>query len=84
LRFRVFFLTTYSPGLRRREAPALEAGDCNAGAERVHVREATGGKDRFVPLPAWTLMTLRQLWQHHPHLHPHSERQSVKACPGSF
>jgi hypothetical protein len=45
----------------------------------MHVREATGGKDRFVPLPAWTLMHLRQLWQHHRHLYRHSERQSVKA-----
>jgi integrase len=81
LRFRVFYLTTYSPGLRRGEALALEAGDVDAGAERVHVREAKGGKDRFVPLPAWTLVTLRRHCQHHPHLYPHSERQSMKAWP---
>jgi integrase len=79
LRFRVFFLTTYCPGLRRGEALGLEAGDVNATVERVHVREATGSNDRFVPLRAWTLVTLRRLWQHHPHLYPHSERQSVKA-----
>jgi integrase len=40
LRFRVFFLTTYSLGLRLGEAVAfaLEVGDVDAGAECVHAR----------------------------------------------
>jgi integrase len=61
LRFRVFFLTTYSLGLRLGEAWAfaLEVGDVDVGAESMHVRKAKGGKDRFVPLPAWTPMHLR-------------------------
>jgi site-specific recombinase XerD len=36
-------------------------------AERVHVREGKGGKDRLLPLPAWTLLELRRLWLHHHH-----------------
>jgi site-specific recombinase XerD len=67
LRFRVFFLTTYSLGLRLGEALALEVGDVDAEAERVHVREGKGGKDRLLPLPAWTLLELRRLWLHHHH-----------------
>jgi len=67
LRFRVFFLTTYSLGLRLGEALALEVGDLDAGAARVHVRNAKGGKDRFVLLPDLTLRQLRQLWRHHRH-----------------
>jgi integrase len=67
LRFRVFFLTTYSLGLRLGDALALEVGDVDAEAERVHVREGKGGKDRLLPLPAWTLLELRRLWLHHHH-----------------
>jgi site-specific recombinase XerD len=67
LRYRVFFLTTYSLGLRLGEALALEVGDIDAAAGRVHVRNAKGGKDRFVPLPELTLRSLRQLWTHHRH-----------------
>jgi len=67
LRFRVFFLTTYSMGLRLGETLALEVGDIDAGAARVHVRHAKGNKDRFVLLPALTLRALRRLWLHHRH-----------------
>lgn len=67
LRFRIFFLTTYSLGLRLGETLALEIGDIDAGAARVHVRHAKGGKDRFVLLPALTLRALRALWRHHRH-----------------
>lgn len=66
-RFRVFFLTTYSLGLRLGEALALAVGDIDAQAHRVHVRNAKGGKDRFVPLPALTLRSLRKLWSRHHH-----------------
>jgi site-specific recombinase XerD len=67
LRFRVFFLTTYSLGLRLGEALALQVGDIDAAAGRVHVRDAKGGKDRLVPLPALTLSALRALWRRHHH-----------------
>lgn len=67
LRFRVFFLTTYSLGLRLGEALHLQVGDIDAGAGRVHVRNGKGGKDRFVPLPGLTLAALRACWRRHRH-----------------
>jgi integrase/recombinase XerD len=67
LRFRVFFLTTYSLGLRLGEALQLQVGDIDAGAGRVHVRDGKGGKDRLVPLPDLTLSALRACWRRHRH-----------------
>jgi integrase len=34
---------------------------------RVHVRNAKGNKDRFVPLPTQTLLILRRFWRLHQH-----------------
>lgn len=65
LRFRVFFLTTYSMGLRLSETLALQVGDIDAARKRVHIRRGKGHKDRFVPLPDLTLLALRALWQRH-------------------
>lgn len=65
LRFRVFFLTTYSCGLRLGEALALQVGDIDGAAGRLHVRNGKGGKDRFLPLPELTLSALRDFWRRH-------------------
>lgn len=67
LRYRVFLLTTYSMGLRLGEALSLEVGDIDADSKRVHIRSGKGRKDRFVPLPDFTLMALRELWYMHRH-----------------
>lgn len=67
LRYRVFFLTTYSMGLRLSEALSLQVGDIDAGMQRVHIRRGKGHKDRFVPLPDLTLQALRFLWARHRH-----------------
>jgi integrase/recombinase XerD len=32
---------------------------------RVQIRDSKGNRDRFVPLPAATLLTLRRFWQEH-------------------
>ena len=32
---------------------------------RVHIRDAKGNKDRFVPLPEMTLQVLRRFWSVH-------------------
>ena len=80
LRFRVFFLTTN--GLRLGETLALEVGDIDAGAARVPVRNAKGGKERFVPLSASTQRALRRLWPHHRHprlLFPNARAEIAKA-----
>ena len=65
--YRVFFFTLYSLGLRIGEGLRLEVGDIDAGRRRVHVRDAKGNKDRFVPLPDRTLAVLRRFWQLHRH-----------------
>ncbi len=67
LRYRVFLFTTYSMGLRLREALSLQVGDIDAGRRRVHIRRGKGRKDRLVPLPDRTLKALRLLWQDHRH-----------------
>ena len=67
LSYRVFFFTLYSMGLRLSEGLALRLGDIDAGRQRVHVRDSKGNRDRFVPLPAQTLLVLRRFWQTHRH-----------------
>ena len=65
LSYRVFFFTLYSLGLRLGEGLRLQVGDIDAGRERVHIRDAKGNKDRFVPLPVATHKLLRSFWQVH-------------------
>src|SRR5699024_3302032 len=65
LSYRVFYFTLYSLGLRLSEGLGLQLGDIDAVRARVHIRDAKGGKDRFVPLPATTLDVLRRFWQTH-------------------
>ncbi|MGB5446111.1 MAG: site-specific integrase [Psychromonas sp.] len=63
--YRVFFFVVYSLGLRISEALHLQVGDIDGQRMRVHIRDSKGNKDRFVPLPAVTLDTLRRFWAIH-------------------
>jgi len=65
LSYRVFFFTLYSLGLRLGEGLRLQVGDVDAVRARVHVRDAKGNKDRFVPLPQATHQLLQRFWQVH-------------------
>lgn len=65
LSYRVFFFTLYSLGLRLGEGLRLQVGDIDAARARVHIRDAKGNKDRFVPLPQATLQLLRRFWPVH-------------------
>jgi integrase/recombinase XerD len=65
LSYRVFFYTIYSLGLRLGEGLRLQVGDIDADRQRMHIRDAKGNKDRFVPLPTATLLTLRRHWAVH-------------------
>ena len=67
LSYRVFYFTVYSLGLRLGEGLRLEVGDLDAPRQRVHIRDAKGHKDRFVPLPDATLNLLRRFWSVHRH-----------------
>ncbi len=66
-RYRTFWLTTYSLGLRLGEALQLRIGDIDSDRGQVHVRSGKGRKDRFVTLPALTLQCLRRYWRDHRH-----------------
>ena len=65
LSYRVFFFTLYSLGLRLGEGLRLEVGDIDAVRARVHIRNAKGNRDRFVPLPQATHHLLRRFWCAH-------------------
>jgi len=65
LSYKVFYFTVYSLGLRLGEGLRLQIGDIDAGRQRVHIRDAKGNKDRFVPLPQTTLDVLRRFWSVH-------------------
>jgi site-specific recombinase XerD len=65
LSYQVFFFTLYSLGLRLGEGLRLRVGDIDAAHQRVHIRDAKGNKDRFVPLPDRTLQLLRRFWRTH-------------------
>jgi integrase len=67
LSYRVCYFTLYSLGLRLGEGLRLQVGDIDASRQRVHIRDAKGHKDRFVPLPQATLTLLRRFWQLHRH-----------------
>lgn len=67
LSYRVFYFTLYSLGLRLGEGLALKVSDIDAERRRVHIRDAKGNRDRFVPLPEATLDALRRFWCIHRH-----------------
>ena len=65
LRYRTYFSTVYSLGLRRNEGLHLQVRDIDSARMLVHVHRGKGAKDRFVPLPARTLGLLRDYWVTH-------------------
>jgi integrase len=67
LRYRVFFTTLYSTGLRLSEGLALEVSDIDAQRLRIHVRGGKGDKDRYVPITDTLLRMLRRWWATHGH-----------------
>ena len=65
LSYRVFYFTLYSLGLRLGEGLRLQVGDIDAARARVHIRDAKGNRDRFVPLPQATHQALQRFWHVH-------------------
>ena len=66
-RYRVFFLTLYTTGLRLSEGLNLTVNDIDSQSMQVHIRDGKGGKDRLLPLPNRTLTALRLYWKTHRH-----------------
>lgn len=62
---KAFYLTLYSMGLRLQEAINLKIGDILTERGMVHVHSGKGARDRVVPLPQITLMTLREYYKTH-------------------
>jgi len=64
---RVSLLLMYTCGLRVSEATRLRKEDIDSRRMVVMVRNAKGHKDRYVPLPQYTLQQLRAYWRnYHP------------------
>jgi len=57
--------TAYACALRVSELVALEVTDIDGQRHLLHIRNAKGGKDRYVPLCDTLLEELRQLWKQH-------------------
>lgn len=65
-RFKTVFRLIYACGLRIGEAVRLEVRDLREPG-RLHIREAKGNKDRYVPLPEAMREELRAFWKTHRH-----------------
>jgi integrase/recombinase XerD len=68
-RFRTCLRLMYYCGLRIGEAVSLQVRDIRSKETppRLHLRDAKGGKDRMVPIPAALVEELRQWWRTHQH-----------------
>lgn len=63
LRDRVLITLLYSSGLRLGELCGLTVADIDSGRMLIHVRQAKGHKDRYVPLSPLALDLLREWWR---------------------
>lgn len=61
--YRAIVMTTYGAGLRISEVCTLRVQDIDSQRMLLHIRDAKGGRDRFVPLPERVLFTLREYWR---------------------
>jgi len=66
-RYQVYYLTTYSLGLRLSESLNLTIADIDSHLMQIHLRYTKSKKDRFVPLSQATLLALRTYWKTHRH-----------------
>ncbi len=64
LRWRTALVTIYAAGLRVSEAVALTIKDIDSARMVIHIRQAKGGKDRYVMLSEQLLDILRDYWKH--------------------
>jgi integrase/recombinase XerD len=62
-RFRLLLMAAYSAGLRVGEATRLCVNDIDSRQMVIHIRQAKGGKDRYVMLSPLLLELLRTYWR---------------------
>jgi len=60
---RAMLMALYSTGMRNAELRHLQVRDIDSRAMLIHVSHAKGGRDRYVPLSAMLLATLREHWR---------------------
>ena len=65
LRYRTPLLVIYASGLRVRECTHLTVDDIDAPGNRLFIRDAKGGKDRYTILSSHIYQQLRAYWRHH-------------------
>lgn len=81
IRFQACLRLMYHCGLRVGEAVSLEVRDLHdsrTNHPRLHVRNAKGGKDRFVPMSPTMVAELRLFWS------THQNRTFLFPSPGRF
>lgn len=64
-RYRVCLSTIYACGLRLLEGTQLQVAEIDGARKMLHLLQAKGNKDRYIPLPDATLEMLRQYWRTH-------------------
>jgi site-specific recombinase XerD len=62
---RAYFWTLDSLGLRLNEGLHLQPSDIDGARQLVHIHRGKGARDRYVPLPSRTVLTLRRYWATH-------------------
>lgn len=66
-KLRMCLTVIYACGLRLSEGTNLQIGNIDSDRMQLGIRDAKGGKDRYVPLPARSLELLRVYWtREHP------------------
>jgi site-specific recombinase XerD len=66
-KYRACLTLLYSCGLRLQEGLGLQVSQIDSDRMMVHIQQGKGGKDRYVPLPEYTLKVLRTYWAAHRH-----------------
>ena len=60
---RTMLMVLYSTGMRNAELRIYRSATSIVGAMLIHIRHGKGGRDRYVPLSAALLATLREHWR---------------------
>ena len=60
---RAMLMVLYSTGMRNAEMRSLQVKDIDSRAMLIHIQRGKGGRDRYVPLSATLLETLRAYWR---------------------
>jgi len=63
LKYRAVLSLCYGSGMRISEALAVEIGDIESGAMKIHVRNGKGMRVRYTILSTYSLICLRKYWK---------------------